>query len=629
MTIKLYDGTTWQIQKSLKIYDGAQWLPAKRAWIFNGASWSINYPEFPVNTAGPSISTLSGIAGRIGCVYIASVGSWNSNDAYNPTSYSYQWTRAGSDISGETNNTYTTNANDVEQIIGCRVTATNFRGSTPASATTGLQMLTQVTSITVSDYTSTPNTPSSVSINNTGLSYSGSFTTLDNISTYYEAVGGGTAGTPTVNSAAKQFSGTGTAGNASVSIRGVNTNKQLYINWGSAIGAISYDLYVNGAFYVNTGVNNYYIYTAPDENARTFSVYPRSTNIQGYGIQYGTAVAATTKYSGYATSPTISLANPVPVNISAPTLSPTGGYVAGQTLTYGVGSWSNSPTSYDLRLYRGTANVNTSETFVASSASSSATYTIPASDYDGSNRYYYRAFATATNSGGTSNGGTFTPGTEGGPLAQPVVIPSGGSVSISTDTGNYNTGSVITYSTQGWAGSPSSFGYNLRLYNGTSPVLTSDALRASTSASSSTYTITSADATKYFKAWATASNSAGTSTEASSAQVGPAANPVTTTKPTISVSNSFASVSGVSTWTLSMTHTGGSVPTSFDWGIQFANSNGGTVLASSTGSGTWTAGSGGTQTVVRNSSTYSWARWVSVTASNSAGTSTAQSTSWA
>ena len=623
MTIKLYDGTTWQIQKSLKIYDGAQWLPAKRAWIFNGASWSINYPEFPVNTAGPSISTLSGIAGRIGCVYIASVGSWNSNDAYNPTSYSYQWTRAGSDISGETNNTYTTNANDVEQIIGCRVTATNFRGSTPASATTGLQMLTQVTSITVSDYTSTPNTPSSVSINNTGLSYSGSFTTLDNISTYYEAVGGGTAGTPTVNSAAKQFSGTGTAGNASVSIRGVNTNKQLYINWGSAVGAISYDLYVNGAFYVNTGVNNYYIYTAPDENARTFSVYPRSTNIQGYGIQYGTAVAATTKYSGYATSPTISLANPVPVNISAPTLSPTGGYVAGQTLTYGVGSWSNSPTSYDLRLYRGTAGVNTNETFVASSASSSATYVIPASDYDGSNRYYYRAFATATNSGGTSNGGTFTPGTEGGPLAQPVVIPSGGSAYLS---GGVSTGSLLSASTSGWAGSPTL--YFIKITRGTANVQSYETTVASSASSSTSYTVTSGDAGYYFKAFATASNSAGTSGEAASGELGPATNPVVAIKPTITATNSWASVSGVNTWTLSMTHTGGGVPTTFNWGIQFSNSNGGTVGASTTGSGNWTAGSGGTQTVTRNSSTYSYARWVSVTASNASGTSTAQSTTW-
>jgi hypothetical protein len=266
-----------------------------------------------------------------------------------------------------------------------------------------------------------------------------------------------------------------------------------------------------------------------------------------------------------------------------------------------------------------------SETLVAAPGNTtSSTYTIPASDYDGSNRYYYRSFASATNSGGTS---TYAAGTEGGPLAQPVVIPSGGSVSISTNTGNYSTGSVITYSTSGWAGSPTS--YSLRLHNGTSPVLTSDPQRGSTTSSSATYTITSSDVPNYFKAWATASNSAGTSTDASSAQVGPAYAVVTTTKPTISVSNSYASVSGVATWTLSMTHTGGSTPTSFDWGVQFANSSGGTVLSSTTGSGSWTAGNGGTQTVTRNSSSYSWARWVSVTASNSAGTSTGQATSWA
>jgi hypothetical protein len=102
--------------------------------------------------------------------------------------------------------------------------------------------------------------------------------------------------------------------------------------------------------------------------------------------------------------------------------------------------------------------------------------------------------------------------------------PSGGSVSISTNTGNYNVGSIITYSTTGWSNSPTS--YDLRLYNGTSPVLTSDPLRASTTSSSGTYTITSADQSKYFKAFATATNIYGTSTEASSSQVGPVPAPI-------------------------------------------------------------------------------------------------------
>jgi hypothetical protein len=601
MTIKAYDGTNWYNQKSLKLYNGAQWLTAKQAWIFNGANWALSYPEFPVNTASPSISATSGTAGRIGCVYTASVGSWNANDAYNPTSYSYQWTRAGSDISGATNNTYTTVAADAEIIIGCRITAINQRGSTPITISTGITMLPQVTSLSAFDNTATPNTPSSVSIGNTGLSYSGSFTTLDNISTYYEAVGGGTAGTPSVNSGAKQFSGTGTAGDASVSIRGVNTSRQLYLTWPVAAGAISYDIYVNGNYFTNVspGTNNNYIYTPPDDNARNFTVYPRSTNSQGYGVQTSTPVAATIKYSGYRTSATVSLANPVPVNTSAPTLSPTGGYTVGQTLTYGVGSWSNSPTSYDLRLYRGTPNVNTNETFVASSTSSSATYTIPASDYDGGGRYYYRVFATATNSGGTSNGGTFTPGTEGGPLAQPVVIPSGGTVSFS---GTASTGNTLSASTSGWAGSPTS--YFIKITRGTQNVASYETTRAQSYSSSVSYDVVAADAGYYFKAFATASNSAGTSSEASSIEKGPSTNPVTA--PGVpGVSNNYDGyISSYYTWTLSISQGTGGTPTGYDWELQLS-SNGSTVSASSSGS----VNGGGNKTVTRNSSTYSYARW--------------------
>ena len=601
MSIRAFDGSTWQNQKSLRIYNGSAWATAKQGWVYTGTQWSIMYPEFPLNTASPSISATSGISGRIGCVYTVSVGTWNANDAYAPTSYSYQWTRAGSDISGATNNTYTTVAADAETIIGCRITANNFRGSTPITISTGAQMLPQVTSLSAFDNTATPNIPSAVSIGNTGLSYSGSFTTLDNISTYYEAVGGGTAGTPSVNSGAKQFSGTGTAGDASVSIRGVNTSRQLYLTWPVAAGAISYDIYVNGVYHTNVspGTQNIYVYTPPDDNARNFAVYPRSTNVQGYGVQTSTPVAATIKYSGYRTSATVSLANPVPVNTSAPTLSPTGGYTVGQTLTYGVGSWSNSPTSYDLRLYRGTANVNTNETFVASSTSSSATYTIPASDYDGGGRYYYRAFATATNSGGTSNGGTFTPGTEGGPLAQPVVIPSGGTVSFS---GTASTGNTLSASTSGWAGSPTS--YFIKITRGTAGVISSETTRASSNSSSVTYDVVAADAGYYFKAFATASNTAGTSSEASSIEKGPSTNPVTA--PGVpGVSNNYDGyISSYYTWTLTITQGSGGTPTGYDWEVQFGN-NGSTSLASASGS----VNGSGTKTVTRNSSTYSYSRW--------------------
>jgi hypothetical protein len=123
-----------------------------------------------------------------------------------------------------------------------------------------------------------------------------------------------------------------------------------------------------------------------------------------------------------------------PTNISQPTLS--GGTVVGNTLTFGVGSWSGSPTSYALRLYRGTQFVATSETLVRNAGNTtSSTYTITQEDFNSGQRYF-RAFATATNAGGTSNGGTFTAGQEVGPITEPVVvaptITSGPSISWSS-----------------------------------------------------------------------------------------------------------------------------------------------------------------------------------------------------
>jgi beta-lactam-binding protein with PASTA domain len=96
--------------------------------------------------------------------------------------------------------------------------------------------------------------------------------------------------------------------------------------------------------------------------------------------------------------------------------------------------------------------------------------------------------------------------------------------------------------------------------------------------------------------------------------------------PNISASNAYSSPGGTSTWTLTITNSGGAA-SSYNWGIQFSNSSGGTVLASATGSGGSIA-AGGSVTVTRNSGTYSWARWVSITTSPASDSGT-QSTGWA
>ena len=148
------------------------------------------------------------------------------------------------------------------------------------------------------------------------------------------------------------------------------------------------------------------------------------------GLTAGTTYTGTvtvTSSTGHTASANYSLtttsAATVPTNTSQPTLS--GGLAVGSTFTFTVGSWSGSPTSYDLRLYRGTPGVVTSETLVKSAGNvTSSTYVIPQSDFDDpSNRRYYRAFASATNAAGTSNSGTLTPGVELGPITSAPATP--------------------------------------------------------------------------------------------------------------------------------------------------------------------------------------------------------------
>ena len=175
----------------------------------------------------------------------------------------------------------------------------------------------------------------------------------------------------------------------------------------------------------------------------------------------------------------------IPTNSSAPTLS--GNLTIGSTLTFGVGSWNGSPTSYNLRLYRGTANVNTSETLVKNAGNvTSSTYVTTQADYDSGQRHF-RAFATATNSAGTSNSGTFTPGQEIGPIVPAAVTQytiswnaNGGTVSPGSNTVNSGTSvSAPTPTRSGytflyWRDSPSAFSYVYQINPGGSWTVTSN-----------------------------------------------------------------------------------------------------------------------------------------------------------
>ena len=122
--------------------------------------------------------------------------------------------------------------------------------------------------------------------------------------------------------------------------------------------------------------------------------------------------------------------------------------------------------------------------------------------------YYVQAYRSGDPTGTKSEWG----GPDSGTRAAVVSIPSGGSVSL---TGGSTAGSIITASTSGWSGSPTS--YDVYITTALSPnIPTSSSSRVASSGggSSTSYTITSSDAispVNIFRAFATASNSAGTS----------------------------------------------------------------------------------------------------------------------
>lgn len=420
MTIKAYDGTNWQNQKSLRIYNGSAWATAKQAWIYNGSNWLINYPEFPSASSNPGITVTSGIDGRIGCTYAASVGAWNSNDAYIPTSYTYQWTRSNVDISGATSSTYTTVAADAESVIGVKVRATNQRGNTTTSSTAGTQMLPHVTSLTGSNTTQSVSTPT-VSFNPNGLSYSGSWNSILNATTY-ETTSGGAAGSPSVDIGARTFSGTGTAGNASFSVRAVNTTRRISLSWPAAIGAVSYDLYVNGTFFGNVGNVTSYVYNPPDDNARNFTIYPRSSTTQGYGSSVASAIAAAATRSDYGTGS----GNLVQPNATSPT-SATGSATTSNLYV----SWSGATNATKYRVYWTGASSISLDPAVSYD---SPEWTGTSASYNGSftegNTYYFYISASGDNNVWTPYGGYKASGTV------PYTAPGAPAPSVSSITHN-------------------------------------------------------------------------------------------------------------------------------------------------------------------------------------------------
>jgi hypothetical protein len=85
----------------------------------------------PVNTVAPVVTPSSA---NVGDALSTTTGSWTNT----PTSYTYQWQRAGVDIAAATASTYTTVTADSGLAVLCNVTAVNAAGSSTTAASNAI-----------------------------------------------------------------------------------------------------------------------------------------------------------------------------------------------------------------------------------------------------------------------------------------------------------------------------------------------------------------------------------------------------------------------------------------------------------------------------------------------------------
>ena len=470
--MKIYDGSSWQEAKGLRFFNGGSWTPAVKGWVFTGSGWIQHYPNFPTNTQGPIISGNN----NVGATVSVSAGLWTQDIAYAPTSYSYQWKRNGSDIAGATGSSYITTASDSGQTLTATVTAFNQRGTSLSNSINSILILPATLSgLSLTDSTSTPAVPSTVSVTGGTNAWSASWTNTGapsygvRTNNGYVSYSGGTSATGY----------SATAGSATVYVKSINTNGVVSVSWSASAGASYYNVSW-------TGGNSATIYTTsttiswPVGNNLGVIVTPMSSNGYGGGNQ-SSSITPAQKESGensgvgtivdpvYAPSSLSFTENgwqgtvltyPNSNTYSYPTYIPR----PGQTLSISnVSASGTAPITYTYDWQR---NGGSSWVSLGSTGSS---YTLPAGF--ASAGYEFRCVVTATNGQGNTTSTSSSTGAVvhvTGTAKAPTgswsnnISPTGGTLYITEPSNSYGVGS--TY--ENWNNSPT-WGYDIYIYRST------------------------------------------------------------------------------------------------------------------------------------------------------------------
>src|ERR1700730_9658776 len=360
----------------------------------------------PTNSAVP---TISGTA-RVGQTLTATTGTWT----HNPTSFTYQWNRAGGAISGATASSYVSVTGDIGTTLTVSVVATNTGGSS-------------------SPATSAPTSA-----------------VIDIIP---------------ANSSVPTISGAAQVGQTLTATTGTWTHNptSFTYQWNRAGGAIS-----------GAAASSYVPVTVDIGTTLTVSVV--ATNAGG----------SSSRATSSATSSVIDI---IPTNSAVPTISGTAR--VGQTLRATTGTWTHNPTSYAYQWNSSAGG--------AISGATAATYVAVTGDIGNT----LAVSVVATNSGGSS-----LPAPRAATAAAiAAVIPV--NTAPPAITGVAQVGQTLSATTGTWINTPVSFTYQWQREGVNIP-----------GATSSTYTLVTADLGALITVKVIASNIGGGSLPARSALAG-------------------------------------------------------------------------------------------------------------
>ncbi len=497
-------------------------------------------PAIPVDVTVPAISGTA----QQGDTLTATTGTW-LNDA---TSFTYTWedctTLANcSPIPGasSTSGAYTLQASDVGDEVQVQVDAGNAGGEALAPATSA--PTTPVLAITVAapaDVTApvvTGTAQQGDMLTASSGTWSGSPTSYvyawkDCSGSICSAISGATSNTYTLQSGdvgdtvevAVTASNAGGAGAPASSSPTSTVLPAVPVN--TAVPVISGTAQQGDTLTATagtwTGTPSSYAYAWKHCASGTCTAISGASSTSGtYTLQSGDVgdtieVAVTATNAGGSGSPATSAATGTvlpapPANTTLPAI--TGTAQVGDALTASAGTWTGSPSSYAYA-WKDCSGGSCSSI----SGATSSTYTLQSSDAGDT----IEVVVTATNAGGT--------GAATSAVTATVVASVPVNTAVPVISGVTQQGDTLTVSTGTWTGSPSSYAYAWKRCSG-------GTCSSISGATSSTYTLQSADVGDTLEAVVTASNSGGAGSAATSPATG-------TIEPPVPVNSAVPVISG-------------------------------------------------------------------------------------